>query len=229
MAPSPPAEGSVPIRTGLWCPAHISPSPFLVAQPGQFSPGFLPESFFAELEEGGLVSSSQLFSPQTLLCHGQAETAESAGTSIVPADFAPLGREQSIVVYRRNAVRVASLTWRLKAKKYPQNPNIPPPLVQVLVLPGCRSWPVHCSLQSRPLHRPPHGTDSPEVTTDSTFHGRAAAPRGLLAGNLRRRFKVIVSKIFLCNRRKKTSKTVPIIRELASVPEFKASLQRLGS
>lgn len=127
MAPSPPAEGSVPIRTGLWCPAHISPSPFLVAQPGQFSPGFLPESFFAELEEGGLVSSSQLFSPQTLLCHGQAETAESAGTSIVPADFAPLGREQSIVVYRRNAVRVASLTWRLKAKKYPQNPNTPPP------------------------------------------------------------------------------------------------------
>ena len=81
------------------CP-RVSPSPFLVAQPGQLSPGFLPESFFAELEEGSLVSSSQFFSPQTLLRHGQAEMAEGAGPSVVPANFAPLGTEQSIVFIR---------------------------------------------------------------------------------------------------------------------------------
>lgn len=75
----------------------LSPSPFLVAQPGQLSPGFLPEGFSAELEEGSLVSSSQLFSPQTLLHHGQAEMAEVSGASIVPANLAPLGTEQSVV------------------------------------------------------------------------------------------------------------------------------------
>ena len=87
---SPPGQACGVLPT---CP----PSPFLVAQPGQLGPGFLPESFLAELEEGCLVSSSQLFSPQTLLRHGQAETGEGAGASIVLANFTPLGTEQSIV------------------------------------------------------------------------------------------------------------------------------------
>ena len=73
------------------------PSPSLVFQPGQLSPGFLLESSLAELEEGSLVPSSQLLSPQALFRHGQAEAAEGAGASIVPADPTPLRTEQSAI------------------------------------------------------------------------------------------------------------------------------------
>jgi len=74
------------------------PSPPLVAQPGQLGSGFIPQSSPAQLQEGGLVPGAQLLSPQALLHHGQAEAAEGSGTSIVPANVAPLGTEQSITI-----------------------------------------------------------------------------------------------------------------------------------
>lgn len=92
---APPQTRPLTETPGQACGDLPPASPLLVAQPGQLSPGFCPESFSAELEEGSLVSSSQLLSPQALLRHGQAEVAEGAGASIVPADLTPLGIDRA--------------------------------------------------------------------------------------------------------------------------------------
>lgn len=182
---APPKTRPLTETPGQACGDLPPASPLLVAQPGQLSPGFCPESFSAELEEGSLVSSSQLLSPQALLRHGQAEAAEGAGASIVPADLTPLGTDRAEHHSDwRTAVRVAKQT-----KKQQLGTSCRP--AAELGLPGCPSWPGHCSLQSHLLHQAPHGEHFPEVTTDSRLGGCTAAPHPLPAGILRRgRFKI---------------------------------------
>lgn len=123
------------------------------------------------------MAGAQLLSPQALLCHGQAEAAEGAGTSMVPASITPLGTEQSeFHTGTENTTR--SKPSRVEAE---------------LVLPGC---PGHCCPWSHLLCRDPCGAALLELIAGSALGGHAMAPCPLLAEILRKgRFQVIINRI----------------------------------
>lgn len=92
------------------------------------------------------------------------------------SEVAALHWGQSRVSQSSTAQRFDGAT---KTKK-PTNPEKEPlRLFQELVLPGCRSWPGCCSLQS--CSRSPCGADSPKVTTDSRCGSCAVTACDLLA------------------------------------------------